>query len=52
MDELITIKQLPVLTEEFKKLGVEIDTKLANINDLVVNEDTYKDVKKIRAEFN
>ncbi len=52
MNELITIKQLPVLTEEFKKLGTEIDTKLANINDLVVNEDTYKDVKKIRAEFN
>lgn len=52
MNELITIKQLPVLTEEFKKLGAEIDTKLANINDLVVNEDTYKDVKKIRAEFN
>jgi len=52
MNELIKIKQLPVLEEQFKKLGEEIDIELENVNNLIVNDETYKGVKKIRANFN
>jgi len=52
MNELIKIKQLPVLEEQFKKLGEEIDIELENVNNLIVNDETYKDIKKIRANFN
>ena len=52
MEQLITIKQLPILEERFIELGKEIDLKLAHVKNLVVNEENYKDVKNIRALFN
>lgn len=50
--ELITIKQLPIIEEQLKTLSKEIKTKVDNALKLVVTEDTVKDVKKTRAELN
>jgi len=50
-NELIIIKQLPVIEEHLKKLSLEIDKKVANATSLIVNEETVKDVKKVRAEL-
>ena len=52
MNELIIIKQLPIIEEQLKTISAEIDEKLALVDTLVCSEDTVKDVKKIRAEFN
>ena len=50
--ELITVKQLPALEEHFKEIGAEIDAKVTQCQNMVVTEDNYKDIKKIRAELN
>lgn len=52
MEDLIVIKQLPVIEEQFKNLSLEIDEKLKNVDKLECNEETVKEIKKIRAEFN
>ncbi|MFA5407986.1 MAG: DUF1351 domain-containing protein [Bacilli bacterium] len=50
--ELITIKQLPVITEQIELLGKEIDIKVANALKLVCTEETIQSVKDVRAELN
>jgi hypothetical protein len=50
--KLIVVKQLPVIEEHLKNLSLEIDKKVENALSLVVNEDTVKDVKNLRAELN
>ena len=52
MAELIRIDQAIKLTTEFEQVSKEIDKKIATANSLVVSEDNYKEVKKIRAELN
>lgn len=52
MSELVKVVQLPVLEEKFKELGEGIETKVKNATDLVVTEENYKEVKKIRAALN
>jgi len=52
MNELIIIKQLPIIEEKLKEIKNEIELKLKKVDSLIVSEDTVKDVKKIRAEFN
>ena len=49
--ELITVKQLPALEEHFKEIGAEIDAKVTQCQNMVVTEDNYKDIKKIRGIF-
>lgn len=52
MNELIVIKQLPIIEENLKSLSEEIDKKVENAKALVCDEKTVKEVKKLRAEFN
>lgn len=52
MNELITIETLPVIKYHLEQLSVEIKKKVDRVNSLVVNEDTVKDVKTVRAELN
>lgn len=52
MAELIKVDQAIKLTTEFEQVSKEIDKKIETANALVVSEDNYKEVKKIRAELN
>lgn len=49
---LIVVKQLPIIEEQLKDLSVVIDEKVANALSLVVNDDTVKEVKTVRADLN
>ena len=50
-NELIVVKQLPIIEEKLKNLSEEIDEKVANALALAVSEETVKDVKKVRADL-
>lgn len=50
-NELITIETLPVIRVHLEQLAVEIKEKVSKIEGLVVNEDTVKETKKLRAEL-
>lgn len=50
-EELIVIKQLPVIEEHLVKLAQDIDQKVAAALSMVCTEETVKDVKKVRAEL-
>lgn len=49
--ELIIVKQLPIIEERLKELSIEIDEKVKYAKSLVVSDETVKDVKKVRAEL-
>ena len=55
-NELIVLEQLPIIKATLENLSVEIKEKVDRANSLVVNEDTVKEVKQVRAnltkEFN
>lgn len=51
-NEIIIVKQLPIIEEQLKTLSDEIDVRVANATSLVVSEDTVKEVKKVRADLN
>ena len=51
-NELITVKQLPVLEERFKEIGLALDEKVTRCQAMVVTDENRKDIKKIRAELN
>lgn len=55
-NELIVLEQLPIIKYKLEQLSVEIKEKVENANKLVVNENTVKEVKQVRAgltkEFN
>ena len=50
--ELIIVKQLPIIEEQLKLLSEEIDEKVNRAMSLVVSDETIKEVKKVRAELN
>lgn len=52
MEDLIIVKQLPVIEEQLQNLSIEIDNKVNNAKALLVNEETVKTVKNVRAELN
>lgn len=52
MDNLIVVRQLPIIEEQLAKLSVQIDERINQAASLVVSEDTVKVAKKIRAELN
>lgn len=54
MDEnnLIVIKQLPIIEEQLKKASDEIDEKVKNAVALVCTEENVKTIKEIRATLN
>lgn len=55
-NELIILEQLPIIKYKLEQLSIEIKEKVNSANKLVVNEDTVKEVKQVRAsltkEFN
>jgi len=55
-NELIVLEQLPIIKATLENLSVEIKEKVDRANSLVVNEETVKEVKQVRAnltkEFN
>lgn len=51
MNELIIVEQLPVIKEQLETIKKEIEAKVETANALVCNEDTIKDVKKVRTEL-
>lgn len=52
MNNLIVVKQLPVIEERLKSISEEIDKKIVFADSLVCSEETVKQVKAIRAELN
>ena len=50
--ELIILEQLPVIKYQLEQLSKEIKEKVDNATSLVVNEDTVKEVKQVRANLN
>lgn len=50
--ELIVVKQLPIIQEKLKSLSTEIDKKVENAKSLICTEDTVKEVKQVRADLN
>ena len=51
-EELIIVKQLPIIEEKLKGLSKEIDDKVKNALALVCSDETVKEVKKVRADLN
>ena len=52
MQDLIEIKQLPIIQEELIKVSKEIDEKVNEAMSLVCNDETIKTVKNIRTDLN
>lgn len=52
MNDLIIIKQLPIIEEKLKVLSAEIQTKIDNALALECTEESKTKVKKVRAELN
>lgn len=51
-NQLIILEQLPIIKSNLEKLAVEINKAVKNATSLVVNEDTVKEVKQVRANLN
>lgn len=51
-NELIVVKQLPIIEQQLRGLKTEIETEVELAKSLVCTEDTVKDIKKTRAELN
>ena len=52
MNELIIVKQLPIIEEHLMALKAEIEEKTARAMNLVCTEDTVKDIKAVRSDLN
>lgn len=52
MDELIIVRQLPIIEDRLRELSDQIDGKVNEAISLVCTEETVKAVKAIRAELN
>ncbi len=50
--DLIVVKQLPIIQEKLKQLSTEIEQKVENAKKLVCTEETVKEVKQVRADLN
>lgn len=51
-NQLIVIKQLPIITENLRKVAEEIDTKVNTAKLLAVTDENVKEIKKVRTELN
>lgn len=52
MNDLIVVRQLPIIEEQLRAVAQEIDAQTAEAMSLVCTDDTVKAVKKTRAELN
>ena len=51
-NQLIILEQLPIIKSHLEQLSTQIKEKVDGAMSLVVNEDTVKEVKQIRADLN
>ena len=51
MEGLIKVVQLPIIEQQLKELGAEIDKKVETANALVCTEETRQSVKQLRTQF-
>lgn len=51
-NNLIVVKQLPIIEEQLKRVKVSVAQRVVDALSLVCTEDTYKDVKRERAALN
>ena len=52
MNNLIEIKQLPIIEEQLKSVSEEIDKKVNEAKNLICTEENVKTIKQVRADFN
>ena len=52
MEELIVIKQLPIIEENLKSISEEVQEKVEKAKNIICTEETLKDVKNLRADLN
>ena len=52
IEDLIEVKQLPVIEEQLKSVSTVIDERVKNATSLVCTEESVKTIKEIRAELN
>lgn len=52
IDNIIEIKQLPVIAERLKELKADIESRTSAAVAMECTEENYKDIKKIRADLN
>jgi len=50
--DMIVVEQIPIIKERLIEVAVKIDEKLSIVDGLVCTEESLKEVKAIRAEFN
>ena len=50
MDNLIEVKQLPIIEENLRNLAAGIDEKVSRATSLVCSVETYKDIKAVGIE--
>lgn len=50
-NNLIVVKQLPVIEERLHEIKEKVEQRVNQALSLIVTEDTYKDVKKVRADL-
>lgn len=51
-NNLIVVKQLPIIEDQLRQVKASVDQRVATVLALACTEETYKDVKKARAELN
>lgn len=51
-NNLIVVKQLPIIEDQLRQVKASVDQRVADVLALACTEETYKDVKKARAELN
>lgn len=52
MNEIIEVKQLPVISEQLAKIKTQVAERVEKVSALVCTDDTVKEVKKARSELN
>lgn len=52
IDNIIVVKQLPVIEERLEKLKADIENRTSAAVAMDCTEENYKEVKKVRAELN
>lgn len=51
-NDIITLEQLPIIKYQLEQISTQIKEKVDNATSLVCNEDTVKEIKKVRADLN
>ena len=51
-NNLIVVKQLPIIEDQLRQVKASVDARVVQALALACTEETYKDVKKARAELN